>query len=154
MFREMRRKDRQLSTEDAENILQAGTYGILSTLGEDGYTYGVPLSYAYDHGKIYFHGTSDASHKKDNIAFHSKVSFTVVDKTEVLPSQFSTRYESVIVFGTIQECEDKLPALHKILEKYSVDFLENGKRYANAVTDKVTTYVLTIDHISGKARRN
>jgi hypothetical protein len=55
--------------------------------------------------------------------------------------------------GTIKRCEEKLTALHKILEKYSADYLEHGDKYAKAAADKVATFVLDIEHISGKARR-
>ena len=61
MFAEMRRQDRKLTREEAETILRDGQYGILSTTGEDGYPYGVPVSYAYENGKIYFHGTCDGA---------------------------------------------------------------------------------------------
>ena len=47
MFAEMRRQDRKLTQEEAEAILREGQYGVLSTTGEDGYPYGVPVSYAY-----------------------------------------------------------------------------------------------------------
>ena len=35
MFREMRRKNQQLSEEDAAAILREGSSGVLSVLGED-----------------------------------------------------------------------------------------------------------------------
>ena len=34
MFREMRRKDRSIDREQAENILEKGQYGVLSTAGK------------------------------------------------------------------------------------------------------------------------
>ena len=154
MFTEMRRKDRQLTQEEALEILKTGAFGVLATLGENGYPYGVPLSYAYDDGKIYFHGTSAVSLKDANISFHPQVSFTVVGKTEVLPSKFGTKYESVIVFGTIKKSDDKLTALHKLLEKYSADFLSSGEKFAQAATARISAYVLEIEHITGKARYN
>lgn len=154
MFTAMRRKDRQLTKEDALKILQEGAYGILATLGENGYTYGVPISYAYADGKIYFHGTAAESVKDANIKFHPQVSFTVVGKTEVLPSKFATKYESAIAFGTIRKTEDKLPALRHIIAKYSPDFLDNGEKYAQAAAARVSTYVLEIEHLTGKARYN
>ena len=57
--REMRRKDRQLAPKEAEEILLTGKYGILSIICEDGCPYGLPLSYAYGDGKLYFHHTSE-----------------------------------------------------------------------------------------------
>ena len=43
MNEKMRRKDRETTEERAYEILKNGEYGILSTIGEDGYPYGVPL---------------------------------------------------------------------------------------------------------------
>ena len=45
MFREMRRKNQLLPQEETEAMLQQGTSGVLSLLGDDGYPYCVPLSY-------------------------------------------------------------------------------------------------------------
>ena len=67
MFRDMRKQERKLTTQEAQQILSANQYGILSTVCEDGYPYGVPLSYSYLNGKIYFHGTSAGGLKDENI---------------------------------------------------------------------------------------
>jgi nitroimidazol reductase NimA-like FMN-containing flavoprotein (pyridoxamine 5'-phosphate oxidase superfamily) len=40
----MRRKDRELSAEEAGRILAKGEFGVLSTVGTDGQPYGIPLS--------------------------------------------------------------------------------------------------------------
>jgi nitroimidazol reductase NimA-like FMN-containing flavoprotein (pyridoxamine 5'-phosphate oxidase superfamily) len=74
MFREMRRKDRSISSEQAIQLLKNGQYGVLSTIGENGYTYGVPLNYVYHEGNIYFHCAVEGS-KIDNIMFNNKVFF-------------------------------------------------------------------------------
>ena len=55
MFRDMRRKNQLLPPEEAESILRQGTSGVLSLLGDGGYPYGVPLSYVYHNGRLYFH---------------------------------------------------------------------------------------------------
>ena len=44
----MRRKDRQVSDEEAMAYLKAAEYGVLSTVGPDGEPYGVPLTYAVE----------------------------------------------------------------------------------------------------------
>ena len=64
MFREMKRKERQLSAELTEKILNKCTSGVLSVIGDDGYPYGVPVSYAYSDGKIFFHCAKEG-HKVD-----------------------------------------------------------------------------------------
>lgn len=47
----MRRKDRQAGEEDILRILKENVYGVLSTISEDGWPYGVPVSYVYEDGK-------------------------------------------------------------------------------------------------------
>ena len=44
----MRRSERELSFEQAVEIMNSGSWGVLSTVGADGYPYGVPVNYAYD----------------------------------------------------------------------------------------------------------
>lgn len=63
----MRRKDRQAGEEDILRILKENVYGVLSTISEDGWPYGVPVSYVYEDGKIYFHSAT-MGHKVDNLA--------------------------------------------------------------------------------------
>ncbi|TCO69245.1 pyridoxamine 5'-phosphate oxidase family protein [Marinisporobacter balticus] len=106
MFREMRRKDRLLDNDEIHKILEDNTYGILGTVSEDGYPYGVPISYVFYNKAIYMHGATKG-HKWDNISFNNKVTFTVVGKTELLPDQFSTSFESVIAFGRAVEVSNE-----------------------------------------------
>ena len=46
-MRNMRRKDKEIGSDEAINFLTRCEYGILSTVGNDGQPYGVPLNYAY-----------------------------------------------------------------------------------------------------------
>jgi uncharacterized protein len=43
MFRELRRTDKKANQDEAIKILLNGDYGVLSTHGENGYPYGVPV---------------------------------------------------------------------------------------------------------------
>src|SRR4051794_8185689 len=123
MFRDIRRKDREASEGDALRILIEGEYGILGTVGPEGYPYTTPLSYVYLNDKIYFH-CATVGHKLDNISHSSNVSFCVVGKTMVLPEKFSTIYESAVVFGKAEMVQgpEKLEALGAIIDKYSSAF--------------------------------
>jgi len=47
MFREIKLKDRAINDDKAIEIIKMGSYGILSTIGDDGYPYGVPLNDNY-----------------------------------------------------------------------------------------------------------
>ncbi len=154
MFNEMRRKDRQIETEAALEVLKNGEYGVLSTVGENGYAYGIPLSYTYSDNKIYFHGAKEGT-KLSNMRFNNKVSFCVIGKTEVLPCKFSTNYESVIVFGDAFEIEgeEKMKSLLDLVKKYSEGFIPEGEKYLQAAAHETTVIRIDIKHLTGKARR-
>ncbi|MBD7912517.1 pyridoxamine 5'-phosphate oxidase family protein [Clostridium cibarium] len=154
MFREMRRKDRELKNDEIIEVLKNTSYGILSTISENGYPYGVPISYVFFNDSIYFH-CATKGHKLDNILNNDKVSFCVVGNTCVLPEEFSTKYESLIVFGKAIEVfdDEKNMALLETLNKYSPDFIEQGKEYIIKAGKATKVIKITIDHISGKARR-
>jgi len=154
MFREIRRKDRMITNDEAIEILKSNDYGVLSTTGENGYPYGVPISYVFFNDAIYFHCASEG-HKLDNISNNSKVSFCVVGQTNILPAKFSTEYESVIVFGEAIEVsnDEKYTALLEIANKYSANFIEEGKEYIQRSGNATKVMKINIEHISGKARR-
>ena len=108
----MRRQDRQITQQESIDILQKGEYGILSMCTPANEGYGVPLNYVFYGNNIYFHCAKEGS-KLDYLRNNPKVSFCVVGETKVLPSQFGTLYESVIVSGHTSEVEgtEKLEAL-------------------------------------------
>ena len=153
MFKEMRRKNREIFNEDIEEILIKGEYGTLSTINEDGYPYVVPLSYIYYDKCIYFHSAKDGN-KLQNIEKNNKVSFCVVTDTEVLSSEFSTKYKSVIAFGSASEVTDDLKetVLFEIIKKYSTEFLEEGKKYIQKGKDHTRIIKIDIQHMTGKVR--
>ena len=154
MFREMRRKDREISINDAREILTKACYGVLSTMSENGYPYGVPVNYVFYNGYIYFHSAKEG-HKIDNIKNNSKVSFSIVGSEEVLPDQFTTDYESVVAFGDAEEVYEleKGEALLEIIKKYSPEFIEKGEKYIETLGSKTAVLKIDIKHLSGKSRR-
>lgn len=154
MSGEMRRKDRELSGEEAMKILREGEFGVLSTMGRE-YPYGVPVNYAVADRFIYLHGTCEPGQKAENMSLNGNVCFTVVGKTEVLASQFSEKYESVIVLGKAEtvDGEEKQKALEALVEKYSAAFRETGIKYIRSDIDKVTVYRIEMEQITGKAHR-
>lgn len=151
---QMRRKDRELTAEETRNILENGIYGILSTIGEDGYPYGVPVNYVYDRNKdaIYIHGTREVSHKYANMEFSSKACFTVITKAETLSDKFSTSYQSAIMFGNIHVLQDGRKVLEAFIEKYSHDFKADGIAYVERAHDHTRVYEFAIESITGKAK--
>ena len=154
MTKTMRRADRAIPDSEAKEILQAGEYGVLSTVSVDGQPYGVPVSYSYTGDVIYFHCAVEG-HKLENLSGNNRVSFCVVGKTQVLPDKFATNYESVIIFGKAFEVTDdeKHTALVELLKKYSPGFMEKGLRYIEGDSGKAKVYKIVIESMTGKARK-
>lgn len=154
MYKKIRRKDRAIDNETAHALLNNSTYGVLSTTDENNQPYGIPLSYAVIDEEIFIHCANEG-HKLDNIMSNRKVSFCVVGKTELLPDKFSTRYESVIVFGTasIIKGDKKRTPLIALLAKYSPGHMERGRKYIDKLINKTVVIKVSIDHITGKARK-
>jgi uncharacterized protein len=154
MERKIRRADRAIPESAAKEILQKGEYGILSTVDVDGQPYGVPVSYSYTEDVIYFHCAVEG-HKVENLSSNNKVSFCVVGKTEVLPAQFATKYESAIVFGEAFELKDdeKYKGLLELLKKYSSGSMEKGLRYIESDGSKTRVYKINVESITGKSRK-
>ena len=78
MFRPMRRKAKEISTEAAKRLLCNERRGVFAVNGDDGYPYAIPVNFYYDetNNKIYFHGAA-AGHKVDALQVDDKVCFTV-----------------------------------------------------------------------------
>jgi uncharacterized protein len=150
----MRRKDRAITENEAIEILIKGEYGILSMCSPENEGYGIPLNYVLDNHQIYFHCAAAGS-KLDYLRNNNKVSFCVVGNTTVIPSDFGTLYESTIVSGTTSEVDgnEKREALKRIIEKYSADFIIEGNEYIDKLYDRVSVIKLSIQSITGKARR-
>ncbi len=154
-FREVRRKDRVLEDEPARRLLEAGEYGFLAMGSPEGYGYGIPMSYAADGERIYFHCAPEG-HKLDAIREDGRVSFCVVGRTQVIPHQFTTAYESVHVFGRIEIVEDeaeRLHALRLLVAKYSPEYRETAEKYIAASSRRTCVLRLDIEHLSGKCKR-
>ena len=153
-MRNVRRKDREIETQDAIKLLSNGEYGILSTVGDDNQPYGIPLNYAYENNSIFFHCALDG-HKIENIENNPKVSFCVIGKTKVLPEKFSTEYESAVAFGVASEIQgaERNKALLLLIEKYSPEFIEEGHKYIEKLNKATKVIKIEIAHISGKARK-
>lgn len=155
MFYEMRRKDRIMDEIKIHALIESSDYGTLSTIGGSGYPYGIPVNYSFEDGKIYFHGTNAGGNKYDNMCYSDKVCFTIVGKTEVKPEQFSTNYESVVIFGKvriIKDTEEKKKVLETIISKYSSSFKAEGMDYIEKACDATNVYEITPEKITGKER--
>jgi len=149
----MRRKDKAMQGGAIIGLLQNGEYGVLSTVDGNEQPYGVPLNYVLMNNCIYFHCALEG-HKLDNLALNHKVSFCVVGRTNLLPAEFSTEFESVIVFGraSVIEGEERYQALNALIEKYSPDFVSEGSAYIEKFDSQTHVVRIEIAKMTGKAK--
>ncbi len=153
MFREIRRKDNEISIDTAKQLLRSERRGVLAVNGDDGYPYAIPLNYYYDeeNGKIYFHGAG-SGHKADAIRACDKVCFTVYGNESIKKEAWAPFVQSAVVFGRCRMLEysaASMSCLKMIAMKYFPD--------ESLVDDEIATggrnaqmYEITIEHISGK----
>ena len=143
MNEKMRRKDRETTEERAYEILKNGEYGILSTIGEDGYPYGVPVNFAVEGNKIYFHCAPNSGLKLKNVEY-----------SKIDGAKLTSKYESAVVFGTIaKSVKNKNRGLELIVEKYAPEFIESGKRCIEKSGNMTGVYEITIEKITGKENK-
>ena len=100
MFRPIRKKKNELSTEDTKQILREARRGVLAVNGEDGYPYAIPINFIYDEtaGRIYFH-SSRTGYKLDAIKVCDKVCFTAYGTEIVREEAWAPHMRSAVVFG-------------------------------------------------------
>lgn len=154
---QIRRKDRIMPVDKALELLRHGAYGVLASVDEQGQPYGTPLSFVYDHKnqKIYFHSAQEG-HKINNIRANKRISFTVVGQVQaVYEKNFTTCYESVIVFGTVSEVSDpqeKHAALYELARKYLPEHLDMANEHIRASWQRTAVFAIQPESISAKAK--
>lgn len=151
MFRNMRRKNRQLSYDECVEILTNEPRGVLALLGDYDYPYTVPMSHVFVDGKIYFHG-AQTGHKKDAIKRHDKASYCVVDDGVKEENNWWYTFRSVIVFGKMKiltDRDEKIDRLTYLGDKFFPTHDETVDEIRKLL-DKTEVFELTIDHMTGK----
>lgn len=151
MFPELSKKDRALSREEAIKILTETEDGTLALIGDNGYPYSVPMSFAYADGKIYLHGLNKG-YKMDLLRKNDKVSFSVIGESVTVPEKTSVRFKSVIIFGRarILPDEEKGAAIALISKKYSGDYPEVVEKTTKAFWNAFSAMEIEIEQMTGK----
>jgi uncharacterized protein len=153
MFRAMRRKRQLLSEAETVGMLESCTSGVLAVQGDDDYPYAVPLSFAYEDGKLFFHAAK-TGHKLDAIERNDKASFCVIAQDDVVQATFTTHFRSAIAFGrarVVSDDDEKRHALRCLARKYSPDHLDAADTEIEADLQRVCVIELAVEHMTGKA---
>lgn len=153
MFRELLRKNQQISDEECVDILINETRGVLSVIGDNDYPYGIPMNHWYnaEDGCIYFH-CGRIGHKIDSIKKHSKVSYCVYDQGYKEKNDWAFNVKSVIVFGKVELIDD-ITIVSDITEKLSYKFTQDTEYIIKEIESsahKTLLIKLIPEHICGK----
>lgn len=154
--KQIRRQDRLLEEERAMNLLKAGEYGVLSMLTEEDSAYGIPVNYVWDgNSSVYIHCAPEGR-KLHCLAYCNRISFCIVGRTHVISHQFTTEYESIILSGRAYTGlgeEERMQALHLLIDKYSPNDKHTGAKYAEKSFHRTEIIRLDIETVSGKCKR-
>ncbi len=151
----MRHPQRAMSEADAWDTLRACDYGILSVVDLMGDPYAVPLSFACEGEKIYFHSAKQG-YKTVAIGTGGRVAFCAVAEQRTVPEELSVYYRSVIAFGRCDEIFDEQThahALRLICDKYapgSPDVAASLEKYG----PHTAVYCIDVDGITGKNKQS
>ena len=153
MFRDLVRKNKQLSIEDCVDVLTTETRGVLSVLGDDDYPYGMPMNHWYnpEDKNIYFH-CGNVGHRLEALQKHNKVSFCVYDAGYREEGEWAYNVRSVIVFGKIEFVEDT-KVMEDIVTKLSYKFIQDDdyiKKEIEVHGHRTLLMKLNVEHMCGK----
>lgn len=103
----MRRKDREVSAEQAWEIVERCSYGVLAMTKPDGTPYAVPVNFAREGNYLYIH-CAQAGEKTDCLNHQPQVCVTCVEGGAwVDQPALTTRYASAVMLGRVEELTDE-----------------------------------------------
>lgn len=154
MFREMRRVEQKLTKEECKVILENSTSGVLSLTGDNGYPYGVPLSYVYCDNKLFFH-SAPVGYKIDLINKNDKVSFCIIALDTPIEEKRTTLYKSIIALGRIKivDKEEDIKKICTLLSnKYAPSKIDVCEEATESVilSHSIVCLEMDIEELSGK----
>ena len=153
MFRPIRKKKNEISTDAAKALLRSSRRGVLAVNGDDGYPYAIPINYLYDeeNEKIIFHGAK-AGHKVDALKKNDKICLTVFGNEMVKEEAWAPFLQSVVVFGRchlVESQEDAIALVKKFAAKYYPN-MDMVHEEAASSGRAVQMFEIQIEHLSGK----
>ena len=153
---DVRRRDRLLSEQRATELIRIAEYGVLSMIDEDGQPYAIPVNHVWDgEDCLYIHCAPEGK-KLRAIAKNPNVCLCIVGDVNLLPSKFTTEYESVVIRGLARiglDEEERLKALHLLINKLSPEYKQLGEKYAQASFHRTEIIKIEMLQFSGKCKK-
>jgi len=152
-FRNLSRKNKQISMEECIELLSNEKRGFLSVNGDNGYPYVMPMNHFYNaaDGCVYFH-CGKHGHRLDSLKSSDKVSFCVSEKGYSNEGERALNVRSVIIFGRVEIIDD-IESIIAITKELCHKFTNDEEYIKNEIEKygKATLLLkLTPEHICGK----
>ena len=153
----LRRAERAMPRDEALAVLDVAEFITVSTVDDDGMPYGVPLSFVRKGETLYFHATNEGGHKTVDFQCDNRVCATAVTSVEAFfeDDDFTTSFQSVMVFGHIREVVDMCEFKHALVNlcmKYVPEAKHGIGKAMGAEGPHTAVWAIDIDELSGKAR--
>ena len=154
VYRDLRRKDRAMSLNEAETFLEEQKVGRLAISSND-HPYVVPLNYLYLDKKIYFHSAKEGQ-KNVFLSDNPKVCFEVDELLGFIEGKeecsYAPLYKSVIAYGKasiVKEKTEKKKVLSSLVQKY---YGSKPDSFANTMLENTLVVVIEVSRLTGKQR--
>ena len=151
----MRRKDREVTPEQAWEIVDRCADGVVSMVDDAGAPYAVPVNLVREDNRVYFHSAM-AGKKADCMRKHPNVCVACVESgAEIDQPGLTTRYASAILLGTaaeVTETEEKVNALRLLCRKLAPENPYWQGDFHDCI-GHTAVWRITVDAITGKANR-
>ena len=149
----MRRKDREVSAEQAWEIVERCSYGVLAMTKPDGTPYAVPVNFAREGNCLYIH-CAQAGEKTDCLNHQPQVCVTCVEGGAwVDQPALTTRYASAVMLGRVEELTDeadKVKALRLLCMRLAPEHPRSHGDFSEC-RGKTAVWRITGEQITGKA---
>ena len=131
----VRKRDRLLTEQRAIELKEGAEYGVLSMTDEEGMPYAIPVNHVWDgENTLYVHCAPEGK-KLRAIAKNPHVCLCIVGDVNLLPANFTTEYESVVIYGLARtglDEDERMKALHLLINKLSPEHKQLGEKYTQS----------------------
>lgn len=151
----MRRKDREMDKAFALSVADKCEYAVLSLITPEGKPYAVALSVVRDGENMYFHCAMQGE-KIDCMRANPNGCMVCVGDTELVPENFTTKFESAIIKGKLSEvteADEKIHALKILCEKFAPTNMSDFNNAINQSLSRTAIWKMSIDEITGKCKK-
>lgn len=152
----MRRKDREMPKEFAEQVADTCDYAVLATVNADGTPYCIPISIARDNDVVYFHCAKEGQ-KIDNLKRQPEVCISCAGNVTFMKTAFSLEFESAVIKGRAEEVlqdEEKIHALRLISQRYCPEFMHEFEHEIAKSLNYTAIWKVGIKEITGKRKKH